>query len=79
MPKAEYNPPGVLEGTVVLTMTESDAAKLRALIGRTNSNHFNGIYKALDDLKIMRYCMVGLKSIDLINVSFMGEPYATQP
>lgn len=66
---AVYNAPA--EGTVTLTITETDARKLRAVVGHTTGEHFDGIYKALHSLKLkpmsLRRCDGDYPRFDLHN------------
>lgn len=46
---AKYTPPPTVTGSISLTLDETTAQKLRALLGACTSDHFSDLFRALDE------------------------------
>lgn len=73
MTTVEYVPPPKQGGAVIITMDADEAAKLLALIGKTNGNDFDSLHRMLSDV-VSQYSLnwyqTDIPAIDLYNNPF---------
>lgn len=71
---ATYNAPEPVEGRVIIDMSETEAAKLLALITKTTTRNFTDLYAALNKLQFSKLEVkgefIGGVNINLSKITF---------